>query len=139
MKEITLEFKGLKLDSNKAYLEDDSGIYCVYICAYNSIEKVYIIKKLLYIGEADSIRERLKSHEKHQTWENNLINGEQLGYTRALISGDDKLRAEAALIFHHKPPVNTDHKDHFGYPDTKMILKGNTGSLDKVFTVYDDR
>lgn len=139
MKEISLDFIGYKRDCNKSSLEDKSGIYCVYCCAYNSSNDKVSLKKLLYIGEADSIHDRLENHEQYSTWESYLKSGEELCYTRAFISGDDKFRAEAALIYKHKPPVNIEHKDHFGYPDTKMVLTGRTALLTTTFTVFDDR
>lgn len=137
MKVIELEFKGYRRDANKSSLEEKAGIYCVYRCTYDG--KYVSIKELLYIGEAQNIRTRLATHNKYSDWLSHLKPGEILCYSRAFIANeDDRLRAEAALIFYHTPPENSDHVDHFGYRDTKMILTGKTECLETEFIVLED-
>ena len=47
----------------------------------------------------------------------------------------DRIRAEAALIFKHKPPMNEEYVNNFPYEDTQMSLSGKTKFLTTNFTV----
>lgn len=138
MKEISLNFKGYRRDEKKDSLEERPGIYCVYRCLPSQNTNSVSLKELLYIGESDNICKRLENHNKYEDWRKHLKRGETLCYSRAFISGDDRLRAEAALIYYHEPPENTEHIDHFGYPDTKIVLSGEIKFLENEFIVYKD-
>ena len=138
MKTISLAFKGYRRDVNKGGLEEYSGIYCVYRCTYNATAKEVDLKELLYIGQADNIHDRLANHERLDDWKCHLEKDEQLCYSRARVDDEDtRLCAEAALIYHYKPCENTQHKDYFGYPKTKVSLSGDSGLPDKELIVSD--
>ena len=138
MKTISLDFKGYRRDVNKGGLEEDAGIYCVYRCVYDKDDGTVDLKELLYIGEADNIHDRLDNHERLDDWKAHLKKGEQLCYSRAHIADKKlRLRAEAALIYYHKPCENTQHINDFGYPETEMKLSGDCEFLEKYFIVSD--
>ena len=133
---IPLEFDGywLKADS----LTEKAGIYCIYRCTYSQKTDELSVKELLYIGEADNIRRRLCEHKRFGDCEQSLDAGEQLCYSRALIGQENlRVRAEAALIYHHSPPENIQHIDSFGYPETEIVISGKHKYLDSNFTVDD--
>ena len=109
----------------------------MYACTYNPQEKTVSIRKLVYIGEAANVNERVSAHERWQDWERELKRGEELRFNAALISPDsDRQRAEAAMIHHHKPPCNVEYVDSFPHEQTTISTSGKNAELDGHFTVY---
>jgi len=136
-KAYQLEYDGYWREPNVGGMSDNSGIYCVYSCVFNASEKTVTLKKVLYIGESENIRERISSHEKWDAWKSKLTSGQQLCLSAALINGDaDRRRAEAAMINKHKPPCNTEYVNAFPYDQTSIATSGKNGLLDPNFTVY---
>ena len=135
MKNINLKFDGYWREINKNSVPSQSGIYCVYSCIYNSNERSVSIKKLLYIGESADVCGRIANHDRLEDWKNELSTNETLCYSFAPINGDDRIQAEAALIFKHKPPMNGEYTKNFPYNDTKMLLSGETALLTTNFVV----
>ena len=139
MKTIKLEFKGYRREINKASLEDRAGIYCVYAGTYDPKTDSVTPQQLLYIGETTSIQERIggDDHEHLEDWKNALDFGQILMYTRAFVSDeDDRIRAEAALIYHCQPPINDSGKDGFHHLDTEMLITGKHDFIDSNFIAY---
>ena len=131
-KTYQLSFDGYWRSEHVGGIREDAGIYCVYRCTYNKPEKAsekgtITIKELVYIGEAENLNERIGEHEENQDWKSKRKSGETLCYSVALLTGGEKerFRAEAAMIFHHQPPENTEHKNSFGYPETTIKLTGD--------------
>jgi len=115
-KSYTLNFDGYWWVPNISGLPAGSGINCVYVCMHNVQEKTVSIRKLLYVGEAASVKERVSGHERWQDWGRELLRGEGLSLSAALIASEsDRQRAEAAMIHHHKPPCNVEYVDSFPY------------------------
>ena len=138
MKTISLKFKGYWLEINKDSIPKQSGIYCVYTCKYNAEKNTVSIHKLLYIGESKNVNVRIQSHNRLPDWTSKLGYGDELCYSCAPIASEDRERGEAALIFNHQPPMNEEHKNHFVYNDTKIILSGKIKFLHKSFVVSDE-
>lgn len=136
MKTICLKFEGYWLEIDKGFIPEQSGIYCVYTCKYNDERNTVSIHKLLYIGESANANARIQNHNRLPDWVKELSYGEELCYSFAPIASEDRERGEAALIFNHQPPMNEEHKNHFVYNDTQMILSGKIKFLDKNFVVY---
>lgn len=131
MKTIELEFIGYYRDRNDDEIIDTSGIYCVY--AINEKAKT---GRLIYIGEAKDVKDRLSDHEKYDDWWAELRENETtLYYSCAKVSSTDRKRAEAALIYKHQPTVNDLLKDNFSHPDTTIEITGITLGLKTKFTV----
>ena len=107
----SLAFDGYWREPNISGLPDKSGIYGVYACTYDTNAGTVSISRLLYIGEAADVRQRLAGHEGWSTWKRQLKTGEVLCVNAALISPEGaRQRAEAAMIFKHKPPCNRGHR-----------------------------
>lgn len=135
MKKICVDFEGYWREVNKDGVPDQSGIYCVYSCIYDSSEKAVSIKKLLYIGESENVHDRLANHDRLDDWKEELLANETLCYSFGAISAGDRVRAEAAMIYKHKPPMNDEYVNRFSYEDTEMELSGKTALLKVDFTV----
>ncbi|MBI1788113.1 MAG: GIY-YIG nuclease family protein [Acidobacteria bacterium] len=136
-KTYTLNFDGYWRAPNISGLPANSGIYCAYTCRHNRQENTVSIRKLLYIGEAANVRDRVSGHERWEDWKRHLLPGEELCFNAALIAPDsDRQRAEAAMIFHHKPPCNVEYVHVFPYDQTTISTSGRNALLDGYFTVY---
>jgi len=120
-----------------ATLPDYSGIYCVYACRCNVLAGTVSFRKLLYIGESEDIRNRVSNHEYKRVWGNELQDNEVLWFSATSISSEkDRKRAEAAMIYHHKPPCNEGHKGSSPFGQTTIKIIGKEPYLGSYFTVY---
>jgi hypothetical protein len=134
-KTISIEFDGYWRDENKGSLPARSGVYCVYECTYNVKEKTVTIHKLIYIGEAEDVKNRVADHERYENWLKQVRQGNELCFSFGGIGATDRARAEAAMIFKHKPPENDEYLDSFPFDRTTMSLSGKTTLLNTSFTV----
>lgn len=131
-----LKFGGYWREPNIGGIPSNSGIYCVYACTHNISAGTVSIRELLYIGESGDVRDRVQYHEKWTEWRGRLYSGEGLCFNAALISpSDSRERAEAAMIYHHKPPCNVEHVNNFPYDRTTIYTSGRSVLLDPYFVV----
>ena len=136
MKKIELNFEGFWREEKKKLMPDESGVYCVYRCVYNSDENTVTIKELFYIGESENVNERIANHDRLEDWKGALQAGETLCYSCAKVDEKDRERAEAAMIFKDQPPFNDEHKNGFDYEDTHIIIKGRKSLLSNDYVVH---
>ncbi len=134
-KTISIEFDGYWRDENKGGIPAKSGVYCVYECTHNVTKKTVTLKTLIYIGEAENVRSRIANHEKRSDWLKHVRQGNELAFSFGGVSGPDRERGEAAMIFKHKPPENTEYVNSFPFDKTTMSLSGKTDLLTTKFTV----
>jgi len=134
-KTILLGFKGYWRDVNSGGMPNEPGIYLVYTCSYDREAKTVTLHKLIYIGETAKVRDRIQGHEKRPLWKRHLKEGQELCFSFAPVSNPDRERAEAALIFHHKPPVNVDYVDSFPFDDTAVNSSGRCEYITPLFAV----
>lgn len=120
VKTISLNFGGYWLEVDKADVPAKSGVYLVYICRYNESKDTVTLDKLIYIGEAEDARDRISNHEKWSEWRRQVPQGSQICFSFAGVTSPDRERAEAALIFYHKPPCNDEYVDSFPFEDTTV-------------------
>lgn len=133
-KTITIEFAGYWRDENKGGLPAKSGVYCVYECTHNVSEKTVSIHELIYIGEAEDVKSRVANHERYRDWQKHVRRGNELCFSFGGVGATDRARAEAAMIFEHKPPENDEYVDTFPYDRTTISLSGKTALLNTYFT-----
>lgn len=112
-----------------------SGVYFVYTGTWNKNENTVFLRQLIYIGTAESINSRLSNHEKINDWKKYLKSGEDLFFSYTQVDEKKRERVEAAYIYKHQPPANTDCKDSFNYDETAIISTGETHALETNFTV----
>ncbi len=132
-KSYGLEFKGYWREVNVNSVPDNSGVYCVYACR-RTTEGVSI-RLLIWIGESQTVRSRIKGHKKLPNWKAYLREGEVLCFNFAPVNTSDRPRVEAALIFRHKPPENEEYKNAFPFDKTNIKTKGKKAKLDSSFSV----
>jgi hypothetical protein len=134
-KTISLTFAGYYRDVDTSGIPNQSGVYLVYTCTYDRQRNEVALRKLIYVGEAAHVRDRIQHHERRPTWQTHLGPGEELCYSFAPIASPDRERAEAAVVYHHKPPVNDEYKYSFPFDDTTMNSSGRCAFIDPLFTV----
>ena len=134
-KTISIKFKGYWRDEDKSGVPAQSGVYCVYECKYNKDNDSVSLLKLIYIGEADNVQERIANHEKYQDWLKHVRFGNELCFSFGPVLSTDRERAEAAMIFKHKPPENEEYKYSFPFDQTTISLSGEIALLKIYFTV----
>ena len=134
-KSYTLKYDGCWREPNIHGIPAESGVYTVYACRYNAVDKSVSISKLIYMGESSNVRDRIRDHEKRTAWRLHLCDGQQLCFNFAAIN-IDRNRVEAALINHHKPPENSEYVNRFPYPRTTVSTFGQRALLDAHLTVH---
>lgn len=132
---ISIEFDGYQSRSRVDRIPSVSGVYAVHRGVYRPEANTVQLTGLLYIGESGDIRERITHHDRWDDWEENLLAGESLWFSYGAIDNSRRNRAEAALIFHHKPPLNTSGANQFNYDRTTIVLSGRHNLLAPYFTV----
>lgn len=135
-KTISIKFDGYWLDRNKGGIPQQSGVYCVYECTFNVQANTVDIHKLIYVGESDNVNDRIANHEKYDNWLKHVRQGNELCFSFGGIGSTDRDRAEAAIIFKHKPPENDEYTDSFPFDTTTMSLSDKVALLNTYFTVY---
>lgn len=136
---FTLNYDGYWREPNVGGIPGQSGVYTVYSCTFNASEKTVSLKKVLYIGESANVKQRIANHEKWPEWKQHLRHGEQICINFAPIGSVSRERVEAALIYKHKPPVNTEYKNSFPFPQTTVSTSGKNALLHSDFTVNSTR
>jgi excinuclease UvrABC nuclease subunit len=132
---FTLNFKGYWHQANIDSIPCHPGIYCVYECYHDHAKNQVLLRRLLYIGEAEDVNQRIKNHEKWPDWKKALKAGEELCFSFTSIITIHRVRIEAALIYKHKPPDNDDYLNSFPFDRTTILLTGTTDLLIPMFTV----
>ncbi len=133
-KTINIKFDGYWRDENKGGIPDQSGVYCVYECTHNVVQEENVsIHKLLYVGESANVNGRVANHEKYKDWLKYVRGGSELCFSFGGVGTTDRDRAEAAIIFRHKPPGNEEYVDYFPFDRTTMSLSGKTTLLNTYF------
>lgn len=107
----------------QAIQHDHPGIYLVY--RINSEDGRL---RLIYIGKSVEVSERVgPEHEHYSDWIS-WAGGDQtrLRFSHVILLDheDELLRCEAAMIRAFQPPINTQGKDSFSYPDTTVCFSG---------------
>lgn len=134
-KKINLDFDGYWREVNKGSIPAKSGVYLVYVCRYNESKKTVTLDKLIYIGEAGDVKDRVANHEKWPEWREHVPRGSQICFSFAGVTSPDRERAEAALIYYHKPPCNDEYIDSFPFEDTTVESAGRCTLLSSPITV----
>ena len=136
-KSYELDFSGYWRERNVNGLPAKSGIYGVYAATYNQGNDRVTLNRLLYIGESENVRDRVSNHEKWEKWRQELRAGEELCFNMAPISpAADRGRAEAAMIYEHKPPCNDEYVNQFPFDQTTITTRGRNALMKAQFTVY---
>lgn len=134
-KTISLSFAGYWREVNKGTIPAKSGIYLVYVGRYNETEDTVTLDQLIYIGEAENVNDRIANHKDWPKWRRYVPEGSEICFAFAGVASPDRERAEAALIYYHKPPCNVEYVDSFPFEDTTVESTGSCALLSSPITV----
>ncbi len=126
---------GFWIEEQIERLAKRAGVYSVHTCVYNAAKDVVDLRRLIYLGEAKNVNERVATHEKWPTWRRYRQTGEVLCFASAGWGDEERERVEAALIYEHKPPANEEYKNSFPFDETTIYSKGKKGLLTDSLTV----
>ena len=135
-KTINLSFDGYWREVNKGGIPAEAGIYLVYVCRHNPSRGTVTLDRLIYIGESANARDRIAEHEKWPEWRQHVPRGSEICFSFAPVTSPDRERAEAALIYHHKPPCNDEYLYSFPFSDTIVVSSGRCALLSSPVTVH---
>ena len=130
-----LNIMGYWRDKNNICLPKLPGVYFVYETTYNRDNDALLFKRLLYIGEAEDVNDRILKHEKYSDWLKYIRYGNELCYAMVQIENDYRERIEAAYIYEHKPTANKEYTDKFPFNKIRIKSTGDTELLNADFTI----
>ena len=132
-----LTFEGYWRESELATIPKSSGVYCVYTCRHDSQRNLVNIRSLVYIKGAEDVRASIAQAENLSKWRKHLREGEELCFSVAAVEPSELARVEAGLIFHHKPPQESEYQDSFPFEPTTVInTSGRNHQLDELSVVH---
>ncbi|MEN8193192.1 MAG: GIY-YIG nuclease family protein [Bacteroidota bacterium] len=134
-----VEIQGYWRDINKSRIPNHSGVYFVYDATHNKDRGTITINKLIYIGESEHVRDRIKDHEKYESWLNYIRWSHVLCFSTCMVEPDSRERVEAAYIFKLKPPANEDYLNSFPFDETAVKSKGKVALVHPNFSVHRTR
>lgn len=130
-----VKIRGYWRDRNKSGVPCYPGVYFVYEANYDKQSETITLHRLIYIGEADDVNQRISHHEKYEEWKKYVDEGNELCFSAGKVEGDMRKRVEAAYVYTHKPPVNTEFNDSFPFDETTVLSSGSKALLNTNFTV----
>jgi hypothetical protein len=116
-----LNFEGYWRENELYSIPKHSGVYCVYACTHDSLRNLVNLRTLIDIKGAEDIYASVAKPENWPNWRKHLRPGEQLCFSTAAVDPPDIQRVEAGLIFHHKPPQDSEYHDSFPFEPTTVI------------------
>lgn len=124
-----LNFEGYWRDINKGGLPTYSGIYTVYRCRYNDDVDTVSLIEIIYIGQAENIRDRHKNHEKLELFKTQLKSEEELCYSCSQVDKGSLDLVENALVFAQKPRLNDQLREKYNYKPARFKLDGRVALM----------
>lgn len=132
----SLNFSNYCIGFNLGTIPNGSGIYCVYTGVLNPHTGQLGIEALIYVGESENVHNRIAAHERTSEWLQMTLGGKELCFTYSgIMPADARRRAEAALIFYHKPLLNNEYKHYFPFGQTDVKTFGYQWLLNPYFRV----
>ena len=133
MKTYNLTFDGSWGDDVRDQLPKYSGVYLVYRGVYE--RGSFTCREIIYIGQAENIRERHKNHEKRDLFLAKRRANEVIFYSCAPVATYDLDREENALVYEMRPILNDKLTESFPYPETIIESDGQCALLHKKITM----
>jgi hypothetical protein len=132
-----LTFEGYWRETEISTIPNNSGVYCVYTCRHQSERNLVSIRSLIYIKGAEDVGASIANAENLSVWRKHLREGEELCFSLAPVEPQELPRVEAGLIFHHKPPQDSEYQDSFPFEPTTVInTSGRNYQLDELCVVH---
>ena len=127
---MNVKFNGYYSEEDINCMPSSSGVYVVYRGKPTNPREFDPIK-IIYIGKAANLQQRIKNHDKYDNFKRALYNGEELYFSCALVSGVAELDAiENALICSQSPALNEVLVDNFKREISDFNISGACALVD---------
>ena len=103
-KTIELKFRGYWRAKNASGIPNESGIFCVYLCTYNSDSDTVTLHKLLDVGQSEKVQDAIYETDLNVHWFKKLDEGQELCFSFAPVHDFDesgRKKIVASLINFH--------------------------------------
>jgi len=132
---IVANINGYWRDQQIENLRPHPGIFFVYEAKYHAVGQTVDLLRLIYVGEATNIRERLCDRELQAQWRSLIGPGNELCFAWTVVENYYRNRVAVAYIHAHNPPGNPESNEAFTYDATTVISTGHTALIYPVITV----
>lgn len=119
-------------EKHMSLIPEGPGIYFVYESRYDEASETICCYRLVFIGEAEDLRQEVNNHPELAFWKNNLRAKNELSFSVAQYGGTERQRIRSAYVCEHKPVFNHVSEFRFSYLHTIIISWGNLGLLEPV-------
>ena len=124
-----LHFEGSVSDAMHTCLPQYSGVYLVYRGRFDAKDNLFYCMEILYIGQAENIRNRIMNHERRQDFLQECRRGETIFYSYAQCQNSILNMVENAYIYVMKPRLNTIGVDSYKYITPIQIISDGACAL----------
>lgn len=125
-----LNIEGYWREENCQSIPKISGVYFVFENTYDKVNDTIQLKRLLYIGEADNIQERIRTHRKRALWKSVTSCNSEISFAITPVSNIVRSRVESAYICRNKPLLNEKVDYCFDFDKTIIISLGETSFIE---------
>lgn len=132
---ININIEGYWREKHRTGITSLPGIFFVYESKHNPATDTISLFRVIYVGEADNVRERINAHPLYSSWKNFVHDGNELSFATAYVDGKKRTQAKAGFIFHLKPLANTNYKDVFPFEKTVITVSGKTNLISTSFEI----
>lgn len=135
-KVFNIEIHGYWRDPNRNTIPAVSGIYFVYEAAYDQKFDALILRRLIYIGESENIKESIIKNPDYDNWLNHVRYGNELCYAAAFVEPQNRSRIKAAFVKKHNPMENDLKNQTLSYEETIIKTTGEMTLLSPEFKAF---
>ncbi len=131
---FVVNITGYWLDRQRNNMTESAGLFFVYEAKFNDADETVDLLRIIHIGEAANVVEKLNSAELQAAWNAIILPGHELCYATASVDNHYLVRVAAAYINTHFPPGNREYMESFPFDQTTVISTGKTALLYPVIT-----
>jgi len=132
---IIIDINGYWREEDLSIILTHPGVFFVYESKFDPDEHTVDLLSLIYIGEAQNIRERIRTHEKLNLWKNLIRPDSELCFATGNVEEYFRERVKTAYVFGNNPVANYGHSIQFPFDTTTLISTGKTALLKPTFTI----
>ncbi len=132
---IIIDINGYWREEDLSIILSHPGVFFVYESKFDPDELTVDLLSLIYIGEAQNIRERIRTHEKLNLWKTLIQPDSELCFATGDVEEYFLERVKTAYVFGNNPVANYGHVTQFPFDTTTLISTGKTALLKPILTI----
>jgi hypothetical protein len=127
-----LVFNGYWREAKLSGIPAQSGVFCVYVCTHDPVDKMVVLQHLIHIGETGNANSTIAQSTLWPVWNGARDNDrQQICFNFAPAESRYRRQIAATLIHAHKPATNDEFKTNFPYGSTVVTVSGQAQFLKK--------